>query len=158
MRSSGGHFVFGHQWEDHIFLEQFFSSLRLYNFFELLLASIDSGESLQNSIKKIAMSSSHHLNKKQLYILYYKIRLGFDYSDSFPQNWFLKESRLALVNSNKNGSIDRALSMASELQKQRWTKTLNTLNNIIPVASLLIAGLFVAQLLISIYAPLMEPF
>ncbi|WP_191603322.1 hypothetical protein [Marinomonas algicola] len=140
------------------FLERFFSSLRLYNFFELLLASMNSGDSLQDSIKKIALSSSHHLNKKQLYILYYKIRLGFEYSDSFPKNWFLQESQLALVNSNKNGSIERALSMASECQKQRWSRTLNTLNNVLPILSLLIAGFFVARLLINIYSPLMEPF
>lgn len=140
------------------FLERFFSSLRLYNFFELLLASMNSGDSLQNSIKKIALSSSHHLNKKQLYILYYKIRLGFDYADSFPKNWFRQEAQLALVNSNKNGSIERALTMASECQKQRWSRTLNMLNNVIPILSLLIAGFFVARLLINIYSPLMEPF
>ncbi|MFT2111602.1 type II secretion system F family protein [Marinomonas sp. 2405UD68-3] len=140
------------------FLEYFSSSLRLYNFFELLSSSLDTGESLQDTIKKIADSTSHQHHKKQLYVTYYKLKLGLGYAESFPRYWFLGESYLALVNSSKNGNIERALLLASALQKQRWFYILSLLNRIVPALSLLTAGFFVAKVLINIYAPLMEPY
>ncbi len=140
------------------FLERFSSSLRYYNFFELLSSSLKSGESLQNSIKNIANSTQNKHQKKQLFITYHKLKLGFGYTESFPRSWFLGESYLALVNSNKHGNIDRALLLASALQKKRWLYILSILNKTAPTLSLLIAGFFVARVLLNIYSPLMEPY
>ena len=139
-----------------IIIETFSESFRLNKLFCLLNASLSTGLTLQASLQALPYNFNHKKTQQALQTVYYNLRLGHNYSSSFPEPWFPAEAKTALTSSSKTGDIERALTIAANIHALKWKKTLAKTEKIIPALSLSIAGYFVAQALISIYQPLLE--
>ncbi|TBR38149.1 hypothetical protein CBF23_012960 [Marinomonas agarivorans] len=137
-------------------IETFSKSFRLHKLFSLLTASTRVGNPLQTSFTILPFHFSNQVIRRDLLVVYYKLRLGNHYMDSFPASWFPKESRLALDASIHTGDINRALTKASYLHEKQWQQQLNIAEKIAPIVALFVAGVFVSQTLIEIYRPLLE--
>lgn len=131
-------------------------SFRLSKTFSLLTASVSVGNSLQKTLTTLPSHFSHTSTQQELLMVYYKLRLGRDYSKSFPATWFPKESLLALKASCHSGDINRALVTASKLHNTNWQKQLSIIEKVCPIVALLIAAIFVSRTLVALYNPLLD--
>lgn len=137
-------------------LEKAFPSFQLYRIFSTIVSMIGTGQSLQNALLLMANSLQSHKSRLTFRVIYQKLRLGVPYSECFPTHWFEQEAKIALVNSNKNGNIERALTLAAKKHQSRWITQLAIISKLIPSICLIIAGLFVSSTLMSIYQPIMD--
>lgn len=137
-------------------IELAFSSFRFNKLFSLLNASIKAGNHLQDALTILPKNFQHKHIKAELLLVYYHLRLGDSYLESFPTNWFPKESLLALKASCHTGDILRAIESAAHIHQNRWHKALNIVEKVCPFLGLFIAGGFVSKTLISIYLPLLN--
>lgn len=139
-----------------LWLEYSSRNFRLNKVFGLLTAAIESGTRLQTALAKLPDSFGHFSTKTDLNLIYYHLRLGRSYSDSFPQGWFPAESLIALTASHQTGDIRRALIMAAAIHRRQWETLLERIKKIAPAISLLLSGVLVARLILEMYRPMME--
>lgn len=137
-------------------IERYLSAFRLNKLFNLLNASLSTGNHLQNALMVLPTNFNNKQIKQELLLVYYHLRLGDSYLESFPSYWFPKESLLALEASCHTGNILRAIESAAHIHKQRWQRTLKLIETICPLIGLIVAGIFVTKALISIYLPLLN--
>lgn len=137
-------------------LEKYSGTFRLTKLFSLLSTTRKAGITLQHALKTMPEYFQHLPIKKDIYQVYYTLRLGKNYANSFPVEWFPNESAIALHSAEQDGDIERALLLAENEHTKRWQKFIALLEKLIPAACLMIAGGFVASALIALYAPLIE--
>ncbi|MBJ7538127.1 type II secretion system F family protein [Marinomonas transparens] len=137
-------------------LETYSHSFRLTKFFSLLATTRKTGYPLQQALKSMPEYFQHKTMQHEILKVYYSLRLGHNYGDCFPQQWFPNESAIALHSAEKDGDIERALHLAAKEHERRWQKNVTFLEKSIPALCLFIAGAFVASTLLSLYAPLIE--
>jgi len=137
-------------------LENRLISFRLNKLFCLLKASLYVGNSLQRTLTQLPDNFSNPSIRQDLLMVYYKLRLGRNYIESFPKYWFPQESLLALNASSHSGDINRALVSAAQLHDANWQRQLTLIGKVFPIITLIIAGGFVSQTLIDIYTPLLK--
>ncbi|MBR7888597.1 type II secretion system F family protein [Marinomonas sp. A79] len=137
-------------------LERYSQAFRLTKLFSLLHTTHQSGVPLQQAIKSMPEYFQHHHIKKEIFSVYYTLRLGKKYAGSFPDHWFPKESAIALHSAEQDGDIERALTIATLEHEKRWQSTISLLEKFIPALCLLVAGGIVASALVALYAPLMN--
>lgn len=136
--------------------ENHFKAFRLNKLFNLLSASLKTGNHLQNALTLLPKNFVHKQIKNELLLAYYHLRLGESYLVSFPTYWFPKESLLALEASCHSGDILRAIESAAHIHRKKWLSGLAIMEKICPVIGLLIAGFFVSKTLTTIYLPLIN--
>lgn len=137
-------------------LERYSQAFRLTKLFSLLSTTRQSGLPLQEAIKGMPEYFQHPCIKAEILGVYYTLRLGKNYAESFPVHWFPKESAIALHSAGQDGDIERALNMATREHEKRWQSTISLLEKLIPALCLFIAGGVVASALVTLYAPLMN--
>lgn len=137
-------------------LEKYSQNFRLTKLFSLLNTTRQTGVTLQEALKHMPTYFQHEVTKEQIFQVYYTLQLGQSYTSSFPSIWFPNEAEIALNSAEKDGNIERALTLATKEHEKRWQKNIALLEKLIPAICLFIAGGFVASALISLYAPLLE--
>ena len=145
-----------HQGQACYWLEKYSGTFRLTKLFSLLSTTRKTGITLQHALKNMPEYFQHQPIKEDIYQVYYTLRLGKNYVNSFPADWFPNESAIALHSAGQDGDIERALLLAEKEHTKRWQKVITLLEKLIPAVCLLIAGGFVASALIALYAPLIE--
>lgn len=137
-------------------LEKYSANFRLTKLFSLLSTTRTTGVTLQHALKSMPDYFQYKPIKQEIYTVYYALRLGQHYVDSFPEKWFPNESAVALHSSEQGGDIERALSLAAREHEKHWQRNITLIEKVIPALCLLIAGGFVASALIALYSPLIE--
>ncbi|MFT2098749.1 type II secretion system F family protein [Marinomonas sp. 2405UD66-6] len=137
-------------------LERFSGDFRLTKLFSLLSTTRKTGLSLQDALKSMPEYFKYEPIRMEILTVFYKLRLGQNYTSSFPAHWFPKESAIALHSAEQDGDIERALTLASAAHEKHWQKSVSLLEKIIPALCLFVAGGFVASALVALYTPLLE--
>ncbi|SBS34553.1 type IV pilin biogenesis protein [Marinomonas spartinae] len=129
---------------------------RLAKLFALLETTRKTGSPLQQALYSMPRYFEHSGIKHDILMVYYKLKLGQDYQQSFPIYWFPNEARVALHSTSQGGSIERALKLAKLQHTKKWSKAVSLYEKLIPALCLIIAGSFVTSSLLSLYRPLLE--
>lgn len=137
-------------------LEKYNTNFRLTKLFSLLSTTRQTGVTLQDAIKMMPDYFQHPLIKQEILNVYYTLRLGKNYSSSFPKHWFPAESSVALYSAEQDGDIERALTLAAQTHEKRWQKNILLLEKLIPAICLILAGGIVASALLTLYSPLIN--
>ncbi|MCB5162771.1 type II secretion system F family protein [Marinomonas algarum] len=137
-------------------LERFSQNFRLTKLFSLLSTTRATGITLQQAVKTMSSYFQHEPTKREILGVYYTLKLGKHYSESFPPHWFPRESAIALHSAEQDGDIERALTLAESQHERQWQSNIALLEKLIPALCLIIAGGVVASALVTLYAPLME--
>lgn len=136
--------------------ERLNNSFRLTKLFTLLETTRKTGTPLQQALQNMPRYFQHTGIKAQTLGVYYSLKLGNNYEQSFPKQWFPNEAGIALQSTSQGGSIERCLQLATSQHKKRWIKTVTLYEKVIPAVCLVLAGSFVTSTLLSIYKPLLE--
>lgn len=129
---------------------------RLAKLFALLETTRKTGYPLQQALYSMPRYFEHNGIKRDILMVYYKLKLGQDYQQSFPMGWFPNEANVALQSTSQGGSIERALKLATLQHTKKWSKAVSLYEKVIPALCLIIAGGFVTSSLLSLYRPLLE--
>lgn len=135
-------------------LEKISPTFRLAKIFGILSTARKTGNSLQHTLLNLHHFLSNRSSIEQSLSIYYQLKLGYSYVDSFPKSWFPDESHIALHSAEQDGDLERALQLAARKHESQWQQKIKLLEKLIPAICLLIAGSFVANALIAIYQPL----
>ncbi|PYF84924.1 protein transport protein HofC/type IV pilus assembly protein PilC [Marinomonas alcarazii] len=145
-----------HQGHACYWLEKYSRNFRLTKLFSLLSTIRKTGLTLQQALKNMPDYFQHIPTKHEIYSVYYTLRLGKNYEETFPSHWFPNESSIALHSAGQDGDIERALVLAAKEHEKRWQRNIAILEKLIPAICLMIAGSVVATALVTLYAPLIE--
>ncbi|AEF54701.1 type II secretion system F family protein [Marinomonas posidonica] len=137
-------------------LEKVSITFRLTKIFSLLSTARHTGTTLQQTLQQMHLYLNHSATIDEILCAYYQLKLGRNYTNSFPSHWFPDEAAIALYSAEQDGDLDRALFIAAKKHEQNWQKKIDLLEKLIPALCLLMAGSFVASALVSIYAPLLN--
>ncbi|BFM48092.1 secretion system protein [Marinomonas sp. THO17] len=135
-------------------LEKISPTFRLAKIFSILSNARKTGNSLQQSLLNLHTFLTNQNCIDQSLEIYYQLKLGQSYVDSFPESWFPGESHIALHSAEQDGDLERALQLAARKHENHWQQKIIFLEKLIPAVCLMIAGSFVANTLIAIYQPL----
>lgn len=137
-------------------LERYSISFRLNKLLSLLIAIRGAGASLQEGLLRATQYFTYREFKAEILAVYYQLKLGNSYLESFPHHWFPKSSCAALHSAQHDGTIERALTQAKLEHEQDWQRKIELLEKLLPALCLFIAAGFVAHTLIKLYIPLLE--
>lgn len=137
------------------YLEKYNHHFRLTKLFIIINTLRKSGVPFQQALQKMPNYFVHNGLKMDITLAYYSLKLGHNYPASFPDEWFPEQAKLALHSASKDGNIERALTLASQIHEQHWQRSIALFEKAIPLACLIIAAIFVANTLLSLYGPML---
>lgn len=130
-------------------------SLRIYNTLMILVALLQSGEPLQNAVKKL-IPTSHKQDKFHLYKCYLLLQAGRPVQHALPSHWFEEQVKTQLEQIHMTGDLITPLTIAASTWQENNERILSLISKAFPILGIVVAAIFVTQTLMALYAPLMD--
>lgn len=130
-------------------------SFRTYNLLMILVALLDSGETLQEAIRKLLQGSSSQ-DKLSLQKCFLLLNGGTPIHQALPESWFDKQLKTQLDHVAMTGDLKTPLSNSANYWQDRNQRILNRFSKAFPILGIVVSAVFVTQTLMALYAPIMD--
>lgn len=128
---------------------------RTYNSLMLLIALLQSGETLQGAVQKL-LQTSHNQDRLHLYRCYLLLQAGKPIQHALPAYWFNQQLKTQLEQIHMTGDLVTPLTIAANTWHNTNQRILNLVSKAFPILGIVVAAVFVTQTLMALYAPLMD--
>lgn len=130
-------------------------SFRIYNTLMILVALLQSGDTLQNAIQKLIPTGPKQ-DKLYLYKCSLLLQAGQPIQHALPSYWFDQQIKTQLEQVQMTGDLVTPLTIAANTWQERNERILSLVSKAFPILGIVIAAIFVTQTLMALYAPLMD--
>lgn len=134
---------------------QLLRSFRTYNTLMMLIALLQSGDTLQHAVQKL-LSTNSKQDKLHLHRCYLLLQAGRPIQQALPAYWFNQQIKTQLEQIHMTGDLVTPLTIAANTWHESNERILGLVSKAFPILGIVIAAVFVTQTLMALYAPLMD--